>query len=381
MSIRVALHHLTTYRYNRQVQIFPQTVRLRPAPHCRTPIASYSLNVQPDPHFLNWQQDPFGNYLARLVFPEKRSELTVEVDLVAEMTVVNPFDFFLDEHAEQWPFAYDAALAYELKPYLMTEPAGPKLQELADSISREKRRSVLFLIEVNRRVQEEVGYTIRLDPGVQTSEETLTLRRGSCRDSAWLLVELLRQLGLACAVRLGLFDSVCARREAARRSGRTDPGFLRLARLDRSLPARGRLGRPGPHLGTVGRRRASAVGRHAGLPERGPDQRRRLALRCAVRPSNVGRPGDGRTARHAPLQRRSLARHRSARSARRCRPGEFRGPVDHGGRAHVRFARRHGRGRMEHRGRRSRQAADGRRSAGPAAKSLRPGGIPALRPG
>jgi uncharacterized protein (DUF2126 family)/transglutaminase-like putative cysteine protease len=197
MPIRVALHHQTSYQYDRPVSIFPQTVRLRPAPHCRTPIESYSLRVEPQPHFLNWQQDPFGNYLARLVFPEKRSHLSVEVDLIAEMTVVNPFDFFLDDHAEQWPFSYDAALAHELQPYLATAPAGPKLAELVASISRQRRRSVLFLIEINQRVQQEIGYTIRLDPGVQSSEETLTSRRGSCRDSAWLLVEILRQLGLA----------------------------------------------------------------------------------------------------------------------------------------------------------------------------------------
>ncbi len=197
MPIRVALHHETSYQYDRPVSIFPQTVRLRPAPHCRTPIESYSLRVQPLPHFLNWQQDPFGNYLARLVFPEKRSELKVEVDLIAEMTVINPFDFFLDEYAEQWPFTYDASLAHELKPYLVAAPAGPKLAELVAGISRHTRRSVLFLIEINQLVQQEIGYTIRLDPGVQTSEETLTSRRGSCRDSAWLLVEILRHLGLA----------------------------------------------------------------------------------------------------------------------------------------------------------------------------------------
>ncbi len=136
MSIRVSLHHQTTYHYDRPVSIFPQTIRLRPAAHCRTPIESYSLRVQPQPHFLNWQQDPFGNYLARLVFPEKRRELSVEVVLVAELTVINPFDFFLDEYAEQWPFTYERSLADELRPYLASQPPGPKLSELAAGVSR-----------------------------------------------------------------------------------------------------------------------------------------------------------------------------------------------------------------------------------------------------
>ncbi|HWC88187.1 MAG TPA: transglutaminase family protein, partial [Pirellulales bacterium] len=147
--------------------------------------------------FLNWQQDPFGNYQARVVFPEKKRELSVEVVVNAELTVINPFDFFLDEYAEQWPFSYEPSLVDELRPYLACPAPGPKLAEVLAGVSREKRRSVIFLVELNQRVRDLVGYTIRLDPGVQTSEETLSSARGSCRDSAWLLVELLRNLGLA----------------------------------------------------------------------------------------------------------------------------------------------------------------------------------------
>ncbi|HEY1785737.1 MAG TPA: transglutaminase family protein [Pirellulales bacterium] len=197
MSIRVALHHQTTYRYDRLVTIFPQLVRLRPAPHCRTPIAAYSLSIRPEPHFLNWQQDPHGNYLGRLVFPEPGHELSIEVDLVAEMTVINPFDFFLEPAAEDWPFVYEPWLVEELRPYLVTEAPGPRLTEWVASISRHSRRTVDFLIELNQRLSKEIGYVIRLDPGVQTCEQTLTSARGSCRDSAWLLVQILRNLGLA----------------------------------------------------------------------------------------------------------------------------------------------------------------------------------------
>jgi uncharacterized protein (DUF2126 family)/transglutaminase-like putative cysteine protease len=197
LAIRVALHHKTTYRYDRPVELSPHVVRLRPAPHCRTPILSYSLSVYPKTHFLNWQQDPQSNYLARLVFPEPTRMLQVEVDLVAEMVVVNPFDFFLEPSANTCPFAYETGLAHDLQPYLETEPVGPRLQALLASIDRAPQTTVDFLVAVNQRLQREVNYIVRMEPGIQTCEETLTTGYGSCRDSAWLMVQLLRHLGLA----------------------------------------------------------------------------------------------------------------------------------------------------------------------------------------
>lgn len=197
MSIHVALHHVTSYRYDRLVNLSPQVVRLRPAPHCRTPILSYSLRVEPETHFINWQQDPFSNYLARLVFPEKTGTFKVTVDLVAEMAVYNPFDFFLEPSAETFPFSYEAGLEQELAPYRVPEPATPALQAFLDTIDRTEVRTIDFLVGLNQRLQREIGYTIRLEPGVQTPEETLTKASGSCRDTGWLLVETLRHLGLA----------------------------------------------------------------------------------------------------------------------------------------------------------------------------------------
>src|SRR6202795_789099 len=197
MAIHVALTHKTHYRYDRRVSLGPQVVRLRPAPHCRTPILSYSLKVRPENHYINWQQDPQSNFLARLVFPEPTTEFFVGVDLVAEMGIFNPFDFFLEASAEQCPFSYDVALARELRPYLETEPAGPKLSEFLARGPRVTTSTIDFLVGLNQRVKDEVGYVIRMEPGVQTCEETLSVRTGSCRDSAWLLVEILRQLGLA----------------------------------------------------------------------------------------------------------------------------------------------------------------------------------------
>jgi transglutaminase-like putative cysteine protease len=181
MSIHVALHHKTHYRYDRWVSLGPQVVRLRPAPHCRTPILSYSLKIQPREHFINWQQDPQSNYLARLVFPEKARELFIEVDLVAKLDVLNPFDFFLEPGADFYPFTYDKALRKELRPYLEVEPAGPLLASFLENVPKQRTRTIDFLVDLNRRLQQEIQYVIRLAPGVQTCEETLQLRRGSCR--------------------------------------------------------------------------------------------------------------------------------------------------------------------------------------------------------
>ena len=197
MSIHVALNHVTHYRYDRRVGLSPQVVRLRPAPHCRTPIVSYSLRIEPGEHFINWQQDPFANHLARLVFPEKTTEFKVTVDLVAEMAVYNPFDFFLEPEAEQFPFAYAPEVARDLAPYLAKGPLTPAFAAFVASVSREKQRTIDFLVGLNQRLQREIGYVIRMEPGVQTPEETLTLARGSCRDTGWLLVQALRHLGLA----------------------------------------------------------------------------------------------------------------------------------------------------------------------------------------
>ena len=254
MSIQVALHHRTHYQYDRWVTLGPQTVRLRPAPHARPRILSYSLRVQPDPHFINWQQDPQSNYLARLVFPEKTKEFLVEVDLVVEMAVFNAFDFFLAPEAETFPFRYDPALDHELEPFRLKGPLTPKFaaylqrvrdevlpsesgaedvkirnpKEDAPSLAGENlpkqtetpfrpsdfgfaagsslptlatapahRRTIDFLVDVNRHLWRDLRYVIRLEPGVQTPEETLEKASGSCRDSAWLLCQLFRHCGLA----------------------------------------------------------------------------------------------------------------------------------------------------------------------------------------
>lgn len=197
MAIKVAISHKTTYRFDRVVDIAPHIVRLRPAPHSRTPIESYSLKVHPDSHFINWQQDPFANYLARLVFPERAKLLSFDVELVADMTVINPFDFFLDESAEKFPFKYDKALKHDLAPYLVVSEGGKRLKAFLERIDRSCMPTINFITQVNALVQQEIGYLVRMEPGVQTCEQTLTCKTGSCRDSAWLLVQIFRHMGLA----------------------------------------------------------------------------------------------------------------------------------------------------------------------------------------
>jgi transglutaminase-like putative cysteine protease len=185
MSIHAALNHVTHYSYDRLVNLGPQVIRLRPAPHCRSKIVSYSLKIEPAVHFMNWQQDPFANYQARLVFPEKTQGFKVTVDLVVEMAVYNPFDFFLEPEAEEFPFKYEADLKQELAPYLIADPMTPLVEEYLKKIDYNRRRSVIFLVDLNQMVHNDVNYTIRMEPGVQTPEETLTKASGSCRDSAW----------------------------------------------------------------------------------------------------------------------------------------------------------------------------------------------------
>ncbi|MGH3683695.1 MAG: DUF2126 domain-containing protein [Pseudonocardiaceae bacterium] len=200
MAINVALEHQTSYCFDRLVRVAPHVIRLRPAPHCRTPVLSYSLQVQPGGHFLNWQQDPFGNYLARVVFPEPVRHLSITVDLVADLTVINPFDFFVDPEAERYPFRYEPAMIRDLAPYLVSEPPGPLLTEWLAGLDRWLADGAPindFLVGVNQRLQADLAYLTRMEVGVQSPEETLRLRRGSCRDSAWLLVAIMRQLGLA----------------------------------------------------------------------------------------------------------------------------------------------------------------------------------------
>lgn len=200
MSIRVAIRHYTKYEYERPISLSAQVIRLRPAPHSRTHIKGYSLNIKPENHFINWQQDPFGNYLARIVFPEKVKFFEIDVEVIADMVVINPFDFFVEDYAGEFPFDYDPSVQKQLGPYLEKLEAGPQLMKLvqrAESLLKEDTRTVDYLVAINQLIHGELRYNVRMEPGVQTCEETLGLGSGSCRDFAWLLVQVLRHVGLA----------------------------------------------------------------------------------------------------------------------------------------------------------------------------------------
>ncbi len=243
MALHVALTHRTQYTYDRPTGLGPQIVRLRPAPHSRTPILSYSLNITPTDHFINWQQDPFGNYLARLVFPEKTREFNVVVDLVADMATINPFDFFVDEAARDWPFAYGAELREELAPYLKASEPGPLLASYIRGLKIEAKTSLDFIWALNQQLQHDIGYLIRMEPGVQTPEETLKKRSGSCRDSGWLLVHILRHYGLAARFVSGYLIQLKADMKSLDGPSGTDHDFTDLhAWAEVYLPGAGWIG-------------------------------------------------------------------------------------------------------------------------------------------
>lgn len=197
MSVKAAVYHLTHYKYDRPVTLGPQIIRLRPAPHSRTRVISHALKVTPPDHFVNYQQDPYGNWMARFVFPKPVTELKIEVDLTADMTVYNPFDFFVEESAQQWPFKYHEDIAPDLSIYMQPEPLGPYCEKFLTTIDRNQKGTVNFVVGLNARIANELDYVIRMEPGVQTPDETLQSGKGSCRDSTWLLLQVLRNLGFA----------------------------------------------------------------------------------------------------------------------------------------------------------------------------------------
>jgi uncharacterized protein (DUF2126 family)/transglutaminase-like putative cysteine protease len=230
MGIHIAIEHRTSYKFDRTTTIHPHVLRLRPAPHSRTPILAYSLDVSPRDHFLNWQQDPFGNYLARLVFNEPADRLDITVDLVADMTVINPFDFFVEESAEKYPFSYDPQTARDLDPYLRpTTRAGERMKRWLDGFDRSARvRIEDFLVAVNQRLYEDIAYSVRMEPGVQTAEQTFERGVGSCRDTGWLLVEALRHLGLAARFVSGYLVQLTTDQPALDGPGGPDADFTDL---------------------------------------------------------------------------------------------------------------------------------------------------------
>jgi len=243
MSIQAALRHVTRYRYDRQITLGAQTIRLRPAPHTRAKVVAYSLKIEPEEQFLNWQQDPQSNWLARVVFPEKTDHFTVAVDLTVEMDVINPFDFFLEPEADNFPFTYSAEQKAELEPYLTTSAMGRAFDRYLAGISLEPKHTTNFIFDLNAQLSRDISYLIRMEPGIQTPEETLCKASGSCRDTAWLLVQLLRHLGLAARFASGYLIQLKADVKALDGPSGTDKDFTDLhAWCEVYLPGAGWVG-------------------------------------------------------------------------------------------------------------------------------------------
>lgn len=228
MAIHVKIEHISRYLFDRSVALSPHVIRLSPAPHTRTPVHHYHLRISPENHRIYWQFDPFGNKIARVVFDEPVSELVVDIGLVAEMTVINPFDFFVESYAEQYPFTYDALLAQELAPYLAPTESGPLLRKWLSKVSRRKTGIVDFLVQVNQMLQQDINYSIRLDPGIQPCDDTLSKALGSCRDTGWLLVQILRHLGLAARFVSGYLIQLTADEKALDGPSGTEKDFTDL---------------------------------------------------------------------------------------------------------------------------------------------------------
>ena len=385
MAIRVALQHRTTYRFDRHVNLSPHELRLRPAPHCRTPILGYSLNVTPEKYFLNWQQDPYGNWVARLVFTEPARALDIVVDLTADMTVTNPFDFFVEPYAEHYPFTYAPALAKELIPFLETAPLGPRLAAWVERFravdrARTKRRSTCWCASTSSsspRSSISSGWS----RACRRPRRRWRRRCGSCRDSGWLLVQILRHLGVAARFASGYLIQLVADVKPLDGPAGPDRDFTDLhAWAEAYLPGAGWIGFD-PTSGLL-----------AGEGH--------LPLACSADPGNAA-PVIGYTdpcdvdfsfcderharprgsARHAAVQRRAVGGDRRARPPRRRRPRAARRAAHAGRRADVRLDRRHGRARVELHRAVAEEARARRNAAASPRGTLRVGRLPAPGPG
>ncbi len=358
MGIHIAIEHRTSYVFDRTTTIHPHIFRLRPAPHSRTPILAYSLNVSPKDHFLNWQQDPFGNYLARLVFNEPAERLDITVDLVADMTVINPFDFFVEESAEKYPFLYEPQTARDLDPYLRpTTQAGERMKRWLDGFDRSSRvRIEDFLVAVNHRLYEDIAYSVRMEPGVQTPEQTFERGVGSCRDTGWLLVEALRHLGLAARFVSGYLVQLTTDQPALDGPGGPEADFTDLhAWAEVYVPGAGWIGldpTSGLFAGEGHIPLACTPHPVSAAPITGATSQTEVEFEFV----NVVRRVPRGPARHTAVHARAVVGHRCVGIRRRRTPRGGRRAVDDGRRADVRVDRRHGRRRMEHLGRQCGQA-------------------------
>lgn len=197
MSVKVLINHQTVYSYDRLVSLSTQVIRLFPAVHNKTSIIEYSLTVKPLNHMIYQLQDPYGNTETRINFNNRISQFEINVVIVASIEPVNPFQFFIESYASHYPFIYRAADQRPLALYMEVSKAGPLLESWIARLDFPSTEIVDFIAHINRSVYRDIHYHERIEPGVQTAEQSLERRTGSCRDSAWLLVQILRQFKLA----------------------------------------------------------------------------------------------------------------------------------------------------------------------------------------
>ena len=317
MGIHIGIEHRTTYRFDRAVQINPQVIRLRPAPHCRTPILAYSLRVTPSEHFVNWQQDPFGNFMARLVFPEPASDARRHGRPHRRPDRGQPVRLLRRGIGQAFPFVYEPQLALDLEPYLRPAlPIGPLLEAVVGRQRRAGRRPTPiadFLVGLNQRLYRDIEYSVRMEPGVQAPDETLARGIGSCRDTGWLLVEALRHLGLAARFVSGYLVQLTADQPSLDGADGPAGRLHRPPRLGRGVRPRSRVDRPRPHVGSVRRRRSHPARLHARTRPRPPRSQARPAgprsLRVLERRTSPPRGPAG----HAAVHRRAVGGHRRTR--------------------------------------------------------------------
>ncbi|MGI9212205.1 MAG: transglutaminase family protein, partial [Methylococcaceae bacterium] len=208
MSTLVALLHHIEQTYGSRRTVPTHWLRVRPAPHTRPDITAYTIKVTSEPHFLNWVRDPFENYIARLDLPEPVASLGLTVELLADLTPINPFDFLTEPEAAHYPFDYSEQTRKELAPYLNMPPPGSRLTAWLKRLDRSPGYIVEVLSRINKTVHEQVK-RLGLDwspafPGMESStvggialEEVLISGGFSPWQAAWLLTLTCRHLGLA----------------------------------------------------------------------------------------------------------------------------------------------------------------------------------------
>ncbi len=380
MAIRVALQHRTSYRFDRPVKLSPHEIRLRPAPHCRTPVLGYSLTVAPANHFLNWQQDPYGNWVARLVFPERATSLDITVDVVADLTVVNPFDFFIEEYAEHYPFAYAPGARQGIDPVPRSRAAGPSARRVARILPHDDAPGRAH----GRHAGAAQPAAAARDQVPRPDGARGADARGNIRQRAGLLPRQRVAAGADPAesrfgrpLRVGLPDPARRRRQIARRPIGHRQGFHRPARLGRSLSSGCRVDRARSDLGPARGRRTSSARMHGGPGQCGARRglHRSLPGRLLVRDERHARARG--SARDETVYGRAMGGDRRARASCRRRPRRARRPPDAGRRADLRLDRRHGRRGVEHRRAGSKEARAGGGPAAPSRQALRARRLPA----